>query len=156
MTVRALQRRGIAVQHCATLAAVQQYCCTDFSHAVLDMKLSDGHALDLIADLCALQPAIKVVLLTGYASIATAVQAIKRGAYNYLAKPATLNEILAAFEITLSLPVPEQPLSLKRLEWEKIQQTLTENQGNVSLTAKQLNLHRRTLQRKLRKRPVQR
>jgi len=97
------------------------------------------------------------VMLTGYASIATAVEAIKLGAVHYLAKPADADEIRAAFHRDggdTSVDVPERPLSVNRLEWEHIQKVLQECDGNVSETARRLNMHRRTLQRKLQKRPV--
>jgi two-component system response regulator RegA len=96
-------------------------------------------------------------MLTGYASIATAVEAIKLGATHYLAKPADADEILAAFhrnEGDAALPVGTKPLSVARLEWEHIQKVLGECQGNISETARRLGMHRRTLQRKLAKRPV--
>lgn len=101
-----------------------------------------------------------MVLLTGYASIATAVEAIRLGADNYLAKPVDTQTLLAAFEVNSqasALPedeIDDSPLSPKRLEWEHIQQVLNANQGNVSATARQLGMHRRTLQRKLLKKPV--
>lgn len=161
LTVNALRRYDFQVAHfpniCAAKLALDQ---PGFSHALLDMNLSDGNALALIADLVNHQPAIKILLLTGYASIATAVQAIKLGAHNYLAKPASIEEIMTAFGEHVGMPNAPSgamslgTMSLKRLEWEKIQQALTENNGNISLTAKQLNMHRRTLQRKLSKKPV--
>jgi two-component system response regulator RegA len=104
---------------------------------------------------------MRILILTGYASIATAVEAIKLGADNYLAKPADTDEILAALlrhedhDVALG---PKQaslePMSVRRLEWEHIQKVLGDNQGNISATARQLKMHRRTLQRKLQKRPV--
>lgn len=96
-------------------------------------------------------------MLTGYASIATAVEAIKLGATHYLAKPVDADEIMAAFERTSGdseLSISANPLSVGRLEWEYIQRILSENDNNVSVTARILNMHRRTLQRKLAKRPV--
>jgi two-component system response regulator RegA len=97
-------------------------------------------------------------VLTGYSSIATAVQATKDGARNYLCKPASLDEVLAAFEggPTAAVDVAAQPTSLNRLEWEHLQRVLQENDGNISATARALGMHRRTLQRKLAKRPVRR
>jgi two-component system response regulator RegA len=100
---------------------------------------------------------MKVVVLTGYGSIPTAVQAIKEGAVNYLAKPADVDGILAAFEKAEAAPAMEnetQAMSLKRMEWEHIQRILDEHDGNISATARSLGMHRRTLQRKLQKRPV--
>jgi two-component system response regulator RegA len=104
-------------------------------------------------------PTMRVLLLTGYASIATAVEAIKRGAHDYLAKPVdadTVVRALLADDTAVAEPVdaPETMLPLRRLEWEHIQRTLHECHGNISETARRLGMHRRTLQRKLEKRPV--
>ena len=119
-------------------------------------------------------PRARLLVLTGYASIATTVQAIKAGADNYLSKPANLDSILSALAQcsasnddgverddqlaveTLKFDESASPLSVERLEWEHIQRVLTEHQGNISSTARALNMHRRTLQRKLAKRPVAR
>lgn len=128
-----------------------------FAAAVLDLKLADETSLALIPQLRALHPQLRILMLTGYASIQTAVEAIKLGATNYLPKPATVAEILAALqsgEGNPALPVAEQPLSVDRLEWEHIQRVLAEHGGNISATARALNMHRRTLQRKLAKKPV--
>jgi two-component system response regulator RegA len=102
-----------------------------------------------------------VLLLTGYASIATAVEAIKRGAHDYLAKPVDADAVVRALldgdtdADDSDVPdAPEQPLALRRLEWEHIQRVLTECDGNISETARRLGMHRRTLQRKLSKHPV--
>ena len=100
---------------------------------------------------------MRIVVLTGYASVATAVEAIKLGATHYLAKPVDADEVVAAFGRTrgdAGTPVPSRPLSVDRLEWEHIQRVLAENGGNISATARSLGMHRRTLQRKLSKRPV--
>ncbi|MBV7315283.1 response regulator transcription factor [Shewanella sp. NIFS-20-20] len=127
------------------------------SHILLDMKIGRGCGLDLIPLLRTSLPKVHLVLLTGYASIATAVEAIRQGADNYLAKPvdtATLvNALLPGGVSAIALPA-ENALSPKRVEWEHIQQVLTSNQGNVSATARQLGMHRRTLQRKLLKKPI--
>ena len=130
----------------------------EFEYAVLDLNLGNCTSLDLILPLRERNPDMRILVLTGYASIATAVRAIKLGADNYLAKPADTDEILTAL---LSDPEPDadaelQPMSVRRLEWEHIQKVLEQNNGNISATARQLNMHRRTLQRKLQKRPVQR
>ena len=104
-------------------------------------------------------PDCRVVVLTGYSSIATAVQAIKLGAVNYLCKPADAEEILAALsqeEADPGAEVAEHPPSINRLTWEHIQKVLQEHDGNISATARALGMHRRTLQRKLQKRPVRR
>jgi len=113
--------------------------------------------LVLVEKLRNLDPGTRIVMLTGYASIATAVEAIKLGATHYLAKPVDADEIMAAFERTVgeaSIPISAHPLSVGRLEWEYIQRILTENDNNISVTARILNMHRRTLQRKLAKRPL--
>lgn len=159
VTIRALKKRNFLITHCSSLIEIKNIeTLAHFSHALLDLKLEDGHSLPIISELIAANPHIKIVVLTGYASIATTVQAIKMGATNYLAKPATIDQIMNAFEASTvetesDKVVDQQALSLKRLEWEHIQQALQENSGNVSATARQLNMHRRTLQRKLLKKP---
>ena len=113
--------------------------------------------LTLIPQLKQLQPNMDIVMLTGYSSIATAVEAVKLGALNYLCKPANTEEILNAFELSAANPevnIPEKRPSIDRLEWEHIQKVLKENNDNISATARALGMHRRTLQRKLNKRPV--
>lgn len=128
-----------------------------FDKAVLDLKLECCSGLHLIPHLKAHNPDIKVVMLTGYSSISTAVEAIKLGADNYLCKPADADEILAAFDRTAGdadASIASNPPSVDRLEWEHIQRVLQEHDGNVSATARALGMHRRTLQRKLQKRPV--
>ena len=99
----------------------------------------------------------RIVVLTGFASIPTAVEAIKLGAFNYLHKPATVKELLSAFEDNTDkseMNIEEVPMSVERLEWEHIHRVLHENAGNISSTARALGMHRRTLQRKLQKHPV--
>jgi len=126
-------------------------------YALLDLKMSGASGLTLIQHLKQLDPETRIVVLTGYASIATAVEAIKLGATHYLAKPATADDIVAAFqkdEGDDSARVRDEPVPLKRLEWEHIQKVLMENNGNVTATARQLKVHRRTLQRRLAKYPV--
>jgi two-component system response regulator RegA len=130
-------------------------------YCVLDLKLGEDNGLRLIPELHVLVPDIRVLLLTGYASIATAVEAIKRGAHDYLAKPVDADAVVRALldgdndSGDDELPdAPEQPLALRRLEWEHIQRVLTECDGNISETARRLGMHRRTLQRKLSKHPV--
>ncbi|BDU20423.1 response regulator transcription factor [Dyella sp. GSA-30] len=130
-------------------------------YCVLDLKLGDENGLRLIPELKALVPEIRVLLLTGYASIATAVEAIKRGAHDYLSKPVDADAVVRALLDGDSsageddvVDAPEAPLALRRLEWEHIQRVLTECDGNISETARRLGMHRRTLQRKLSKHPV--
>ena len=131
-------------------------------YCVLDLKLGEENGLRLIPELHALVPDLRVLLLTGYASIATAVEAIKRGAHDYLAKPVDADAVVRALLDGDSNDVdehelpdtPEAPLALRRLEWEHIQRVLIECDGNISETARRLGMHRRTLQRKLSKHPV--
>jgi two-component system response regulator RegA len=113
--------------------------------------------LTLLEELKRRNPKARIVVLTGFASVATAVEAIKLGAVHYLPKPADADEVVSAFGRATgdaSLPVSANRLSISRLEWEHIQNVLSENGGNVSATARALKMHRRTLQRKLAKRPV--
>ena len=125
--------------------------------AIVDLKLNKESGLEIIPYLKQLNKKSKIVILTGYASIATAVEAIKLGAIHYLTKPVSSEEILQAFFMDKGQKdqkLASNPLSLKRLEWEHIQRVLMENDGNISATARQLKMHRRTLQRKLQKKPV--
>ncbi len=131
-------------------------------YCVLDLKLGEENGLRLIPELQALVPDMRVLLLTGYASIATAVEAIKRGAHDYLAKPVDADAVVRALldgdsgpgDLDDLVDAPDAPLPLRRLEWEHIQRVLTECEGNISETARRLGMHRRTLQRKLSKHPV--
>jgi two-component system response regulator RegA len=127
--------------------------------AVLDLNLGNASGLTLIRPLLDIAPGCRIVVLTGYASIATAVEAIKLGATQYFAKPVEVEAIVAAFDGAAPEPQPDaeppsDPLSVGRLEWEHIQRVLHEHEGNISSTARALKMHRRTLQRKLSKRPV--
>lgn len=122
-------------------------------HALVDLNL-DGRTsgLELIPQLLERVPAMRVVVLTGYASIATAVRAVQLGATHYLAKPVEVDDILAAFQRTQgdpTTPLTASPMSVQQLEWEHLQRTLLECNGNISAAARALNLHRRSLQRKL-------
>jgi two-component system response regulator RegA len=125
--------------------------------ALLDLRLPGPAGLTLIARIKAANPDSRVVMLTGYASIATAIAAIKLGADHYLAKPVDAEEVEAAFRRgdgdDMVLP-SESLLSVHRLEWEHIQRALSDHRGNISATARALHMHRRTLQRKLSKHPV--
>jgi two-component system response regulator RegA len=156
---RALQRRGYEVHPASTLAQARERIaahCPD--GALIDLKLERESGLDLITDLKAVNEDMVIVVLTGYASIATAVAAIKRGASNYLAKPASVDDVVRALQGREDLPPAEDyaPMSVDRLEWEHIQKVLRENDGNISATARSLGMYRRTLQRKLAKKPVSR
>ena len=125
-------------------------------YAVVDLKMPGPSGLTLVRRLRELDPHARIVVLTGYASIATAIEAIKIGATHYLAKPVRAEEIIAAFGRTSAdadIEVVEETLPVSRVEWEYIQKVLLEHQGNIHATAKALGMHRRTLQRKLAKRP---
>ena len=160
-TIRAFEKRGFSVHHYKkssdALTPIQNL---SFSHALLDLRLEDDSSIYLIPEIKKHSAKARIVVFTGYASIATAVQAIKLGATNYLSKPASISEIISAFEDETEensnqhTEPDAEPMSVKRLEWEHIQRALIENNGNISATARQLNMHRRTLQRKLQKKPV--
>ena len=153
---RALERRGytVTVAH-SVEQAMPLAQANPPEYAVVDLKMEGASGLTLVDALHELDPATRIVVLTGYASIATAVEAIKLGATQYLSKPANADEIVAAFgHIPNSdLPLNAQITTVERLEWEHIQRVLHEHQDNISATARALNMHRRTLQRKLAKQP---
>ena len=156
---RALGQRGFAVvgaadpEHALELARQHEP-----EYVVLDLNIGGSSGLRLITPLLAANPDCRILVLTGYASIATTVDAIKLGATQYLAKPVEVDAILSAFEEdanpNFDVAISDEPLSVDRLEWEHIQRVLAENDGNISATARALKMHRRTLQRKLAKRPV--
>lgn len=126
-------------------------------YAVIDLRIGLESGLSLVEKLYALDSNTRIVMLTGYASIATAVEAIKLGATHYLTKPADADEIVAALhkdEGDANVQIKDKPLSVKRLEWEHLQKVLMEHDSNISAAARSLGMHRRTLQRKLDKRPV--
>lgn len=152
---QSFSRRGFTVHEAAdfdeALAALREFR-PDL--ALIDLRMPGKSGLELVAEAKRLQPQIKIVVLTGYGSIATASQAIKLGALNYLPKPADVDEILQAFAQDDDLMItvdPEEltPPSLARVEWEHIQRVLTDCDGNISEAARKLNIHRRSLQRKL-------
>ncbi len=155
---QALEKRGFTVftakdlEEALTLAEEH-----DPEYAVIDLRIGQESGLVLVERLKALDENTRIVMLTGYASIATAVEAIKLGAMHYLTKPADADEIVAALHRESGdsgvAPSP-QPISVKRLEWEHLQKVLMECNGNISAAARALGMHRRTLQRKLNKRPV--
>ncbi|MDR2213388.1 MAG: response regulator transcription factor [Pseudomonadales bacterium] len=157
---RALRRRGHRVSEALHVEAALTLARADAPQlAVVDLKIAQESGLDVLTPLLACEPAMRILILTGYSSIATAVAAIKLGAWDYACKPLDADEILRKLGLGDAMPetdsfVPEQPLSVERLEWEHIQRVLTENAGNISATARSLGMHRRTLQRKLLKRPV--
>lgn len=125
--------------------------------AIIDLRIGYDSGLELVKQLMSLDNNTRIVILTGYSSIATAVEAIKLGAIHYLTKPANTHEIvnaLSKIEGDTSIAINQNPLSVKRLEWEHLQNMLMQHEGNISAVARALNMHRRTLQRKLDKRPV--
>lgn len=151
---RALEKRGYAVSDADSVeTALPLAEASPPEYAVIDLKMHGASGLMLVQRLHELDPNTRIVMLTGYASIATAVEAIKLGATQYLAKPANADEIVAAFGHSASpdIPVKAQPTSVDRLEWEHINRVLMEYGGNITQTARALNMHRRTLQRKLNK-----
>ncbi len=126
-------------------------------YAVIDLRIGFESGLELVKKLISLDDNTQIVMLTGFASIATAVEAIKLGAIHYLTKPANADEIVNALnknEGDTSVLISEHPLSIKRMEWEHLQKVLLQHDGNISAAARALSMHRRTLQRKLDKRPV--
>jgi len=153
----AMRKRGFLVTLASSAESAFAIAQTDPPEfAVVDLKMSGNSGLVLVRQLASLQAATKIVVLTGYASIATAVEAIKLGATHYLAKPVDADEIVAAFDKEdgdSEVELAPSPLPVGRLEWEHIQRVLSENDGNISATARSLNMHRRTLQRKLGKKP---
>jgi len=153
---RALQRREIEILPAATADEALELARRhrpDF--ALVDLKLAEGSGLSLIAPLRGIRGDMRIVLVTGYASVATAVEAMKRGADDYLPKPASVAAILRAVsgDAPEEAPSPDTMTPLSRIEWEHIQQALAETSGNVSAAARLLGMHRRSLQRKLAKRP---
>jgi len=152
---RAMESRGFDVETAESmtegLAKVQ---ANTPAYAVVDMRLNDGNGLDVIELIRAKKPDSKIVVLTGYGNIATAVNAVKLGAVDYLAKPADADDIFAALtrHPDDKAPPPENPMSADRVRWEHIQRVYELCDRNVSETARRLNMHRRTLQRILAKR----
>lgn len=154
---RALARRGFTVSTAGSAeeAIVLARELTP-EYAVVDLKMPGASGLELIDELIKLDAQTRIVILTGYASVATAVEAIKLGATHYLAKPANADDIILALgrnEGSTEVPIGESPMTIDRLEWEHINKVLAEHDGNISRTARALNMHRRTLQRKLAKHP---
>lgn len=156
---RSFERRGYRVLHATGPEALPALLAEhNPGHAVVDLKLAgNGSGLTCVQALHAHDPAMVIVVLTGYASIATAVEAIKLGARNYLAKPSNTDDIEAAFARATGnadVELTERASSIKTLEWERIHETLAETGFNISETARRLGMHRRTLARKLEKQRV--
>jgi two-component system response regulator RegA len=155
---RSFERRGYRVRHAASPEALAKLIESEtFDYAVVDLKLGTASGLRCVQMLHALSPRMRIVVLTGFASIATAVEAIKLGAAHYLAKPANTDEIEEAFrsaEGNPGVPVDGRKSSIKTLEWEYIHSTLAECDFNISEAARRLGMHRRTLARKLEKRQL--
>lgn len=150
---RGYDARGVAGAQAAIEAARQD----SPEMAVIDLRLGDESGLDVVRALKDIDASTAIVVLTGYGSIATALESIRLGAVHYLTKPTDPDRILAAFERGLAARPRDLPIdtpSLARVEWEHLQRVLTDCHGNISEAARQLGMHRKSLQRKLAKRPV--
>lgn len=154
----ALERRGFEVLVAHNLEkgmALAEKYLPEF--AVIDLRIGHDSGLELVKKLISLDANTSCLMLTGFASIATAVEAIKLGAIHYLTKPTNADEIVAALNKNEGDPgvsIKKNPPSAKRMEWEHLQKILLQHDGNISAAARALNMHRRTLQRKLEKKPV--
>jgi len=158
---RALCERGYAVREAQDAAAAHRAIAeVRIGWAVVDLRLPDGSGLDVVRAVHAAVPAAPIVVLTGYGSISTALDAIRLGATHYLTKPADGDEVVAGFSRGVAVDPPRDPPgevpSLERVEWEHINRVLADSGGNISEAARRLGLHRRSLQRKLAKRPNRR
>lgn len=151
---RALEQRGFDVAAAASVAeGIELASASPPGYAVVDLRLDDGNGLEVVQVLRSARPDIRIVILTGYGNIATAVRAIKAGAVDYLTKPVDADAVAAALlETERPLPPPpEEPMSADRVRWEHIQRVFEQCDRNVSETARRLKMHRRTLQRILNK-----
>lgn len=152
---RSFERRDYEVHLCDGLEGMRSILAAGSpGYAVVDLKLPGASGLECVKELHRHDPDIKIVILTGFASIVTAVEAIKLGASHYLPKPSNTNDIIAAFDKVdgdTSVPLTARPTSIKNLEWERIHETLVDTEFNISETARRLGMHRRTLARKLEK-----
>ena len=152
---RAMESRGFTVELAESVAAGRAVIKSEPpKYAVVDLRLGDGNGLELIEEIRAAREDTRIVMLTGYGNIATAVNAVKLGAIDYLAKPADADDVFAALTRKPGEKVepPENPMSADRVRWEHIQRVYEMCDRNVSETARRLNMHRRTLQRILAKR----
>jgi two-component system, response regulator RegA len=158
MLKRALDRRGFIAETAIDIESAEILMQkNNFAKAIVDLKIAQESGLVLISRLRDINHEIQIIMLTGYSSISTAVDAIKLGAVNYFCKPVEVDDLLKAFDessIPEEKPLPVSSPSLDRMEWEYIQKTLQDCNGNISAAARVLGVHRRTLQRKLQKRPV--
>ncbi len=153
--LRRLQRQGYDCRHALDVGTGLELADSFHpQYVLLDMKVGEDNSLPAIPTLRQKLPNARIILLTGYASIATAVEAIKAGANDYLPKPVNTQALLTALAGGKVEELENEAMSLARMEWEHIQEVLNRNEGNVSATARELGLHRRTLQRKLFKRPA--
>jgi len=151
--VRRLNKKGFSGCAFYQLQALLE-CNLTFDCIILDLNLGDHSVLAGLEQIRQQWPHARIVMLTGYASIATTVSAVKKGADDYLTKPVNMDQLLTALGGE-TLPEPEHKvISSSQLEWEHIQRVLQDNDGNISATARVLNMHRRTLQRKLQKKPM--
>ena len=155
---RAFQTRGFDVRIASTGEEAEEAIFQKVpEYAVIDLRVGDRSGLEIVSMLREANPRARIVVLTAYGSIATAIEAIKRGATYYLCKPVTADDIVVGFRHQAGDGVPrprDKPLSIKRLEWEYLWRVLVQHDRNISQAARALSMHRRTLQRKLAKRPV--
>jgi len=152
---KAMEKRGFAVETADSVVAGNAVATArPPAYAVVDLRLSDGNGLDVVETLRSRRPDARIVVLTGYGAIATAVAAVKIGATDYLSKPTDANDVTNALLTTANAlpPPPENPMSADRVRWEHIQRVYELCDRNVSETARRLSMHRRTLQRILAKR----
>jgi two-component system, response regulator RegA len=156
---RAFTRRGFRVRTAAGHEEAIDLAADEApALAIVDLRIERDNGLEVVRDLLRIEPSTRVVVLTGYGSIATAIKAMRLGAVDYLEKPADADDLIAAFSQAERLPEIEgepsrEPASLAKAEWEHIQRVLTECDGNVTHAAQLLGIHRRSLQRKLRRPP---
>ena len=152
---RAMEKRGFAVEMAGSVAAGKAIATVrPPKYAVVDLRLEDGNGLEVVEVIRSKRPESRIVILTGYGAITTAVAAVKIGAIDYLAKPADANDVTSALlaHDDDRPPAPQNPMSADRVRWEHIQRVYELCDRNVSETARRLNMHRRTLQRILAKR----
>ena len=158
MLANAIKKRGYNVIIAHDLQQAMQLA--DEQHpefALVDLRIGQDSGLSVIKSLVESGQDIRIVVLTGYASISTAVESIKLGAVHYLTKPAEVDDILAALyhdQGNADIDLQSRPMSTRRMEWEHLQKVLSDYDGNISAAARAMGMHRRTLQRKLQKKPV--